>query len=122
MINRIKRLDDQIIKTYFVYILASSKNGSLYTGETNNLLRRVIEHKKGLLEGFSKKYYVKMFVYYEQTSDIRIAIHREKQIKKWNRNWNIKLIEKNNPEWNDLFYEIGGNDEMLADDFQLYLK
>lgn len=108
------------MKIYFVYILASCKNGTLYIGETNNILRRVIEHKRGQIESFTKKYFVNQLVYYEQTNDIRIAIQREKQIKKWNRKWKIALIEKSNPEWKDLFYEIGGTDEMLNDDFQLY--
>ncbi len=105
------------MKVYFVYVLASCKAGTLYIGVTNNLLRRVIEHKKGFINGFTKKYNVTMLMYYEQTNDIRIAIQREKQLKKWNRKWKIDLIENGNPEWNDLFYEIGGTDEMLKDDF-----
>ena len=100
--------------------MASGKNGTTYLGFTNNLLRRVIEHKKRKKDSFSKKYYVNNLVYYEQTNDVRIGIQREKQIKNWKRKWKIALIEKNNPLWKDLFYEIGGKDEMLENDFQLY--
>ena len=93
-------------KQYYVYILASKKNGTLYTGVTNNLLKRVYEHKHNLVEGFTKKYNVHQLVYYETTEDINIAIHREKCIKRWKRNWKIELIEKNNPEWKDLYDEL----------------
>jgi len=91
------------MKSYFVYILASKKNGTLYIGVTNDLVRRVYEHKEGVIDGFTKKYNVKKLVYYEIHNDIRNAIQREKQIKKWYRKWKIELIEKNNPEWNDLY-------------------
>jgi putative endonuclease len=90
------------MKNYYVYILASKYNGTLYIGVTNNLLRRIYEHKNGLIDGFSKKYNVKMLVYYESTNDIQSAISREKCIKKWNRNWKIKMIEASNPSWKDL--------------------
>ena len=92
--------------SYYVYILASKRNGTLYIGVTNDLIRRVYEHKNGLIEGFTKKYSVKNLVYYEQTNDVREAILREKRLKKWNRDWKIKLIEKMNPDWKDLFNEI----------------
>lgn len=105
------------MKNYFVYILASKRNGTLYTGVSNNILRRVIEHKRKLVKGFTEKYNVDKLVWYEQTSDIRIAIQREKQIKKWLRKWKLELIEETNPDWKDLFYEIGGNDEMLRSDY-----
>ncbi len=94
------------MKQYYVYILASKKNGTLYIGVTNELVRRVYEHKEGLIEGFTKKYDVKNFVYYEITNDINEAIKREKALKKWLRKWKIELIENMNPEWKDLYDEI----------------
>ena len=90
----------------FVYILASKKSGTLYIGVTNNLARRVYEHKEGKIEGFTKRYNVKNLVYYEMHSEIKNAIQREKQMKKWYRKWKIELIEKTNPEWKDLFEEL----------------
>jgi len=87
---------------YFVYIMASKKNGVLYIGVTRDLIKRVGQHKQCRIEGFTKKYFVKRLVYYELTSDIKSALGREKQLKKWNRGWKIALIEKDNPEWNDL--------------------
>ena len=90
------------MKTYYVYILASKKNGTLYIGLSSNLAKRIYEHKNKLIEGFTKKHNVNKLVYYEETTDIRIAISREKQLKKWNRAWKLELIEKCNPEWNDL--------------------
>ena len=86
------------MKNYYVYILVSKYNGTLYTGVTNNLSRRIYEHKENLVDGFTKKYNVKMLVHYEQTNDIGSAISREKCIKRWNRDWKIKLIETDNPE------------------------
>ncbi len=91
---------------YYVYILASQPNGTLYTGVTNNLIRRVWEHREGLVEGFTKKYHVHRLVYWEQGEDVVAAIRREKQIKKWNRSWKIRLIEKENPDWKDLYSTI----------------
>lgn len=91
---------------YFVYILASKPNGTLYIGVTNNLQRRVYEHKEGLIEGFTKKYNVNNLVYYEIHSEITEAIKREKKLKKWNRKWKIELIEKANSSWKDLYSEI----------------
>ncbi len=90
-------------KHYFVYILASKRNGTLYIGVTNSLIRRVYEHKNDLVEGFTKKYKVHSLVYYEMTNDIKSAIEREKRLKKWNRKWKLELIEKMNPQWNDLY-------------------
>jgi putative endonuclease len=95
-------------RQYFVYILASKRNGTLYIGVTNNLLRRVWEHKNGKINGFTKKYKVHMLVYYEQGSYIVGALDREKQMKKWERKWKLKLIEEMNPEWKDLYYDLGG--------------
>ncbi len=89
-------------KLSYVYILASKKNGVLYIGVTSNLINRIYQHKKGLLEGFTKKYKIKSLVFYETYGDIQEAFRREKQLKKWNREWKIKLIEKDNPEWNDI--------------------
>jgi len=94
--------------SYFVYILASKKDGVLYTGVTNSLIRRVYEHRKELLEGFTKKYIIKKLVHFEEYKYVNEAIHSEKCIKRWKRDWKIKLIEKLNPEWKDLFKEIGG--------------
>ena len=91
---------------YYVYILASKKNGTLYMGVTGNLVRRCYEHKKDLVEGFTKRYQVHTLVYYEVHHDINEAIKREKQIKKWNRSWKIKRIEEKNPEWRDLYADI----------------
>ncbi len=90
-------------KSYFVYILASKKNGTLYTGVTGDLLKRVYQHKERLVPGFTRKYNVHMLVYYEKYSDIYSAIEREKRLKKWNRQWKINLIESANSDWNDLY-------------------
>lgn len=89
-----------------VYILASRRNGTLYVGVTNNLIRRVWEHKQNLTNGFTKKYTVHTLVYYELYSDILHAIAREKEIKKWKRRWKLQLIEKNNPDWKDLYFTL----------------
>jgi putative endonuclease len=91
---------------YYVYILASSINGTLYIGVTNDLARRIDEHKNNKVEGFTKKYSVKRLVYYESTENVASAIEREKVLKKWNRSWKLKLIEKSNPYWKDLSSEI----------------
>lgn len=101
------------MKDFFVYILSNKSNEVLYIGITNNLLRRVIEHKQKTIKGFSYKYNTDRLVYYEQFERVELAIEREKQLKKWNRGWKDELIEKSNNNWNDLFYEIGGNDELL---------
>jgi len=81
--------------------MASQRNGTLYIGVTSDLVKRIYEHKHELADGFTKKYGVKMLVYYEQTNDIEAAIHRETQMKKWNRKWKLELIEKMNPDWKD---------------------
>ena len=86
----------------FVYIMANKPRGTIYTGVTCNLIRRVYEHKNGLQEGFTRKYGLKMLVYYEGTNNIRSAIQREKNLKHWIREWKIALIEKMNPQWEDL--------------------
>ncbi|MHB1686411.1 MAG: GIY-YIG nuclease family protein [Ignavibacteriaceae bacterium] len=94
------------MKQYYVYILASKKNGTLYIGVTNDLIRRIYEHKQGVIEGFTKKYKVHNLVYFEVTNDVNAAIKREKAMKKWNRKWKIELIEKMNPEWKDLYVNL----------------
>lgn len=87
---------------YHVYILASKKNGTLYIGVTNNLERRVFEHKSGIGSKFTSRYSINKLVYFETFQNINDAILREKSLKKWNRAWKIELIIKNNPLWNDL--------------------
>jgi putative endonuclease len=89
-------------KTYYVYILASRRNGTLYIGVTNDLGRRCWEHREGLVPGFTKTYGVKRLVYYEVFHDIAQAIHREKRLKKYKREWKMNLIQQNNVEWRDL--------------------
>ena len=89
--------------SYFVYILTSRKNGTLYIGVTNNLHERTFAHRNGRGGAFTRKYRVTQLVYYEVYDRIIDAITREKQLKKWNRQWKIDLIETMNPEWNDLF-------------------
>lgn len=89
-----------------VYILASRKNGTLYVGVTSNLGQRVWQHKNEVVEGFTSKYHVHMLVYFELHTDMLAAIAREKQLKKWNRDWKVRLIEESNPEWEDLYPEI----------------
>ena len=95
-------------KTPCVYILASRRNGTLYTGVTSDLHGRVSLHKQDLIEGFTKKYGVHTLVYYEMHETMEAAIRREKQIKEWKRAWKIRLIESMNPEWLDLFDERTG--------------
>jgi putative endonuclease len=90
------------MKQYFVYILSNKRNGTMYVGVTNNLERRIHEHKNKLADGFTKKYGLDKLVYFEETDNVRDALEREKQLKKWNRRWKMDLIEKDNPEWEDL--------------------
>ena len=90
------------VRQYYVYLLTNKRNGTLYTGVTNDLSRRVFEHKNRLIEGFTSKYGLDRLVHYEEFSDIRLAIAREKQIKGWLRSKKISLIESSNPDWNDL--------------------
>ena len=93
------------MKSYFVYIITNYKKTTLYIGVTNDLIRRMYEHGNGLVRGFSKKYQLKYLVYFEETGDVMSAIHREKQLKKWNRAWKEELINEFNPEWKDLSEE-----------------
>jgi putative endonuclease len=90
-------------RNFYVYILASRIGGTLYIGVTNDLIRRVAEHRLKLSKGFTKKYAVDRLVYFEQFDDTENAIKREKQLKKWNRAWKIRLIEELNPNWDDLY-------------------
>ncbi|MCK4892045.1 MAG: GIY-YIG nuclease family protein [Candidatus Pacebacteria bacterium] len=94
-------------KFYYIYITASKRNGTLYVGVTSNLKKRIYEHKESIVDGFTKKYKVDRLVYFETTNDISSAILREKQVKKWKREWKIKLIEKENPCWIDLYDNLG---------------
>ncbi len=87
----------------YVYILASRRNGTLYIGVTSDLARRIFEHREGLLPGFTREHGVKTLVHYEPFDRIDDAIHREKQMKKWNRAWKLELIERHNPQWLDLY-------------------
>ena len=91
---------------YYVYILTRERNSVFYTGVTNNLVRRVYEHKEGIISGFTKKYNVKMLVYYEHFNDVYAAISREKVIKKGRREFKIAAIESMNPDWRDLYFEL----------------
>jgi putative endonuclease len=90
-------------KQFYVYILTSKPNGTLYIGVTSNLPQRIHQHKNDQFDGFCKKYNVKQLVYFEQHESAESAITREKQMKKWNRSWKLKLIEKTNPQWEDLY-------------------
>mgnify|MGYP006284525181 CR=1 FL=1 len=91
------------MRNYYVYLLASNQNGTLYIGVTNDLIRRVYEHKNKMVEGFSKKYSVDKLVWFERYNSIEDAIKREKQLKNWRRSWKVALIERDNSEWNDLY-------------------
>jgi len=101
------------MKQYYVYILASNRNGTLYVGVTSVLIKRVHEHKTDITAGFTKEHRVHRLVYYEVTNDIESAIAREKQLKSWNRKWKIDLIENTNPQWEDLYPNIIGQDSGL---------
>jgi len=90
---------------YFVYILTNKSNKVLYIGVTNSLERRMYEHKNKMIDGFTKRYNLTKLVYFEETSDVRSAIEKEKKLKNWHRNWKIKLINDFNPEWKDLSVE-----------------
>jgi putative endonuclease len=93
-------------EAYYVYILASRRNGTLYIGVTNDLVRRIHEHKTGAVAGFTRKYGVKQLVYFEQFADPRTAIQREKTMKLWPRKWKLNAIERDNPTWRDLYDDI----------------
>jgi putative endonuclease len=95
-------------RAYYVYILASDRNGTLYVGVTSDLVKRVWQHNEGFVEGFTKEYAVKALVWFEQHESADAAITREKQIKKWKRAWKIRLVEESNPYWHDLYASIVG--------------
>ena len=92
-----------MIKNYYIYIITNKWNTTFYIGVTNDLVRRIYEHKKGLIEGFSKKYNLEKLIYYEESQNIESAIIREKQLKNWHRDWKINLIKKNNSDFKDLY-------------------
>jgi len=92
--------------SFFVYILTSRRNGTLYTGMTDDLVRRVWQHRTGAVPGFTSEYGIKMLVWYEQHETRESALIRERQIKKWNRSWKLQLIEKMNPGWRDLWDDL----------------
>jgi len=96
------------MKQFYVYVLSNKRNGTLYTGVTSDLLKRVYEHKNDLVDGFTKKYGIHNLVWYEKHESAESAITREKQIKKWNRSWKLNLIDSFNPLWTDLFEELMG--------------
>jgi putative endonuclease len=93
-------------KPFYVYILSNKRNGTLYTGVTSNLIQRVWQHKNKIVKGFTEKYNISNLVYFETHDSAESAITREKQIKKWNRAWKLRLIEEKNPQWIDLYDEI----------------
>jgi len=101
-------------RSFYVYILASRIGGTLYIGVTNDLIRRVAEHRLKLVDGFTKKYDVHRLVHFEQFDDVENAIKREKQLKRWNRAWKIRLIEELNSNWDDLYPGIAGTRIFLA--------
>jgi putative endonuclease len=92
--------------SYWVYILTNQPRSTLYVGVTNDLARRAYEHREGLVSGFTKRYKLKMLVYFEQFDDPQAAIQREKNIKHWSRVWKLQLVESANPQWRDLFNDI----------------
>ena len=95
-------------KQFYIYILASKPNGTLYTGVTSNLIQRVWQHKHDVIQGFTRKYNVKTLVYYEVHENAESGLTREKKIKRWRRAWKLGLIENSNPEWRDLYENILG--------------
>lgn len=104
--NGIRTPHNRLIKQPYVYILASTRNGTLYTGVTSNLARRMGEHRNGAVGGFTKRHGVQRLVYAEPHDAMETAITREKQLKKWNRAWKLELIEKANPQWLDLYNQL----------------
>lgn len=100
------RIHNALDKTYFVYLLSIGRYGTLYTGVTSDLIKRASQHRESLAEGFRKKYDVKPLVWYKVHNDVDAAIKREKQIKKWNRSWKIRLIQSQNPRWRELYEDI----------------
>jgi putative endonuclease len=101
MVGRMRQVGN-----YYVYMLASQLGGTLYIGVTNDLVRRVYEHREKVVEGFTKKYDVTRLVWFEVHNDIEAAITQEKQMKKWNRAWKIRILEETNPNWDDLYGQV----------------
>jgi len=99
------------LKQYFVYILASKPRGTLYVGVTNDVVRRAIQHRDGMAEGFTKRYGVKRLVYFEVFDEINLAIQREKSLKRWPREWKLNLVERLNPRWHDLMPGLAGEQD-----------
>jgi putative endonuclease len=99
-------MDAIMLKEPAVYILSNCKNGTLYIGVTSNLVQRVYQHKHDLVDGFSKKYQTHKLVYYEIHASMESAILKEKQLKRWERQWKVRIIDKSNPEWKDLYSEL----------------
>jgi len=93
-------------RLYWTHIMASRRNGTLYVGVTNDLVRRVWEHREGTAPGFTQKYGVKTLVHYEPFGEVGDAIHREKRLKSWKRRWKLELIEETNPQWRDRYEEV----------------
>jgi len=93
---------------FFTYIMASQRNGTLYTGSTDDIVKRAWEHRSGAVPGFTAKYRVKALVWYEQHETREAAFRRERQIKEWKRQWKLELIERSNPEWLDLYETLQG--------------
>ena len=94
------------MKTYYVYIMTNKSNKVIYTGITNDLIRRIFEHKQKIVKGFTEKYNCTKLIYYEETNDVNKAIKREKQLKNWHRKWKINLINEHNPKWDDLSFQM----------------
>ncbi|HDO51729.1 MAG TPA: GIY-YIG nuclease family protein [Rhizobiales bacterium] len=94
------------MRSYYVYILAKHRHGALYVGVTNDLIRRVHDHRTGAVDGFTKRYGLKTLVWFEEHRTVATAIQREKNLKHWSRSWKIRLIEKANPAWDDLWDEV----------------
>ena len=94
------------MRSCFVYIMASKRNGTLYVGYTTDLARRIYEHKSGAVPGFSRRYGTKILVHYETYDDVRLAQQRERSLKKWSRRWKLDLIETDNPRWTDLYDDL----------------
>lgn len=93
-------------RQFYIYIMANKRNGTIYIGVTNDLARRVYEHREGLVKGFTSRYGLKSIVYYEVFDSVSLAIQRETSLKRWPRRWKLALIEKSNPQWKDLVDEI----------------
>lgn len=94
------------MRCWYVYLLASSRNGTLYCGVTNNLERRIWQHKNGYVKGFTSKYGVRRLVWFDTYRDVNAAILQEKRLRRWRRSWNLELIERQNPDWNDLYSDL----------------